>query len=428
MTVVLTMMVRDEADIIAATIEHHLAQGIDRILVTDNASVDGTRDILAAYAAVAPVTVLDDPEHRKQQGEVVTRMARLAFTEHGADWVVNGDADEFVRAIDPAFTVAEALARTPKEIAAFTVPVINLVGAMARKGAGFRRLVRRDERSLEELRAAGVHAHPTPNAIHVGSPDVEVAQGNHFVSLESQGEPPAGAALEVLHLPWRSSSQFERKTENMGRGYEASPHLRPSANHHGMRDWRRLRAGALLPFLARRMPTDEELEAPGFVLDTSLAERLEQLEALLPERLAAVLDSSEDEPFSSSEIHELRVRADLLAPLDEVAHEEIVALRGELDERNAELFQLRLHVQALDGLPGFAERVAMEREEAWQAGLEAAAPVRRALEGQVADAREQAAAAALERDAARDRLAALEAHPAVRAARLLQRALSPAGS
>ena len=101
MTTVLTLMVRDEADIIAAMLEHHLAHGIDRILVTDNGSVDGTREILAEYARVAPVTVFDDPEHRKQQAEVVTRMARLAATEHGAHWVVNGDADEFLRPVDP---------------------------------------------------------------------------------------------------------------------------------------------------------------------------------------------------------------------------------------------------------------------------------------------------------------------------------------
>ncbi|MGM1030248.1 MAG: glycosyltransferase family 2 protein [Actinomycetota bacterium] len=421
MTVVMTMMVRDEADIIAATIEHHLAQGIDRILVTDNASVDGTREILAEYASIAPVTVFDDPEHRKQQAQVVTRMARLAFEEHGADWVVNGDADEFVRAVDPSLTIAEALGRTPREIGAFTVPVVNLVGAMAQRGSGLRRLVLRDERSLEALRAAGVHAHPTPNAIHVGSGDIEVAHGNHFVSIEQQGEPPAEAALEVLHLPWRSSSQFERKIENMGRAYERNPDLRPSANHHGMRDWRRMRAGVLLPFLARRMPTADELDVPGYREDRSLLESLERLEPLLPERLAAVLDDHADEPFTTREIEEQRALAELLAPLDQVAQDDIVALRDELDARNTELYRLRLERETLDAIPGVAARIAAEREEAWLAGLEAAAPARRALEGQLADAREQAARAIAGRDQASSQLQRLREHPAMRAASAVKR-------
>ncbi|MGC5076995.1 glycosyltransferase family 2 protein [Agrococcus sp. DT81.2] len=422
MTVVMTMMVRDEADIIAATIEHHLAQGIDRILVTDNASTDGTREILAEYAAIAPVTVFDDPEHRKQQAQVVTRMARLAFEEHGADWVLNGDADEFVRAVDPSLTVAEALERTPKEIGAFTVPVVNLVGAMARRGSGLRRLVLRDERTIEALRAAGVHAHPTPNAIHVGSPDVEVAHGNHFVSIEQRGEPPAEAALEVLHLPWRSSGQFERKTENMGRAYEQNPDLRPSANHHGMRDWRRMRAGVLLPFLARRMPVAEELDVPGFREDRSLVESLERLEPLLPARLAAVLDDSADAPFTTAEIQEQRALAELLAPLDQVAQDDIVALRDELDARNTELFQLRLERETIDAIPGVAARIAAEREDAWHAGLDAATPARLALEGQLADAREQAARAGAERDGVASQLQQLRAHPAIRAAAAVKRA------
>ena len=46
MKVVLTMVVRDEEDILDAQLTFHLNAGVDFILVTDHRSVDGTRDIL----------------------------------------------------------------------------------------------------------------------------------------------------------------------------------------------------------------------------------------------------------------------------------------------------------------------------------------------------------------------------------------------
>src|ERR1700712_5921634 len=113
MKLVMTMMVRDEIDIVAPVIEHHLDQGVDLVMVTDNASVDGTTEVLQKYADLGVVELHHDPEHRKQQGERVTAMARRARTEHAADWVINGDADEFVVPIDQSLTVREALERTP---------------------------------------------------------------------------------------------------------------------------------------------------------------------------------------------------------------------------------------------------------------------------------------------------------------------------
>ena len=299
----MTMMVRDEADVIAAAIEHHLAEGFDRILVTDNASRDGTREILDAYSRVAPVTVYHDPEHRKQQTQVVTRMARLARVEFGADWVVNSDADEFVVSRTPGASVSDVIRSWPKEIGATTVPVVNLVGPVAKTGGGLvTRMLWRDERSDEQLRAAGVPAHPTPNAIHVGHPGVDVRQGNHFTSLLSKGEPPGGPGIEVLHVPWRSWDQFERKTINAGRGYEANPALRPSPNHHGMRDWRRWQEGRLLPFYLARMVTREPEPGDGFVFEPTLRDALTALDPVLPRYLGPIVDAVRDAPFTDDEV------------------------------------------------------------------------------------------------------------------------------
>ena len=46
MKLYLTLLVRDEADILTLNLEHHLAQGVDRFIVTDNRSIDETPLIL----------------------------------------------------------------------------------------------------------------------------------------------------------------------------------------------------------------------------------------------------------------------------------------------------------------------------------------------------------------------------------------------
>jgi hypothetical protein len=302
-----TLMVRDEVDIVAAMVEHHLAEGLDLLVVTDNGSVDGTREVLETYAADGRVELHHDPVHRKQQGAVVTAMARRARTEHRADWVLNLDADEFLVPVDRSLTVRDALERTPLHLNAFTVPVTNLVGPPAWSGSGIGRLAWRDHRADARLQEVGIHAQPTPNAVHRGESDVVVAQGNHFVSLVSNGRPDDAVALEVLHLPWRSWAQLERKVLNAGRAYEANPELRPSPNHHGMKDYRRHLAGRLRTAYLARTPTRAELadgERSGeYVRDEWLAGHLRSLVdvAAAPELLRAVVDPGLDEPVPDAE-------------------------------------------------------------------------------------------------------------------------------
>ena len=322
LTIIGTLMVRDEVDIVAAMVEHHIAQGLDRLIVTDNGSVDGTTEVLQQYADAGFVELHHDPVHRKQQHVLVTGMARRARTEYAADWVINADADEFWVPRDKNLTLREALEGIPLELNAFPVPVTNLVGPPARSGAGFDRLCWRDARTKEQLNAIGIFAHPTDNALHRGDPDVVVAQGNHFVNLKSTGSPDPALAIEVLHVPWRSWAQHERRVLNTGRAYDANPDLNPSPNHHMMNDYRRYQAGRLWYLYLLRLPTEAELlagEADGrFVRDPWLAEHLHSLveRARLPDLLKACLDRSDEGEVDPAEHASAIAIATLLAGVE----------------------------------------------------------------------------------------------------------------
>jgi len=276
MILAVTLMVRDEADVLPAWLDHHVAQGFDVFVITDNGSVDGTAELLAAFAARTDVTVdlRHDPVHRKQQGTVVTGMARDAAAVHHADWVVNADADEFVLPVDRSLTVRQVFERLDPVVGAFFVPVVNLTGRMARSGAGIERLHWRDERTADELRDAGLAAPPTPNTVHVGDPGVTVVQGNHRASVANGAPVPEELALEVLHLPWRSWKQYEHRVEVSGRAYEANPELTPSPRHHGMTDYRRLHEGLLQAVFSLRFVTDDEAAVGSFTRDDGIAEVL----------------------------------------------------------------------------------------------------------------------------------------------------------
>jgi glycosyltransferase involved in cell wall biosynthesis len=97
MKAVMTLLVRDEADIVDSMLSFHLNAGVDFVIAMDNGSVDGTTEILESYAADGVLHLLRQPEvdHYFAQGEWVTQMARLAATEFGADWIIHADADEF---------------------------------------------------------------------------------------------------------------------------------------------------------------------------------------------------------------------------------------------------------------------------------------------------------------------------------------------
>ena len=125
MKVVLTLLVRDEADIVDAHLAFHFAAGVDFVIATDHRSGDGTSEILERYASEGVLRVIREESQVARQAEWQTRMARLAATEHGADWVIPSDADEFWW--PRAGSIPEALASVPAEFGVVRALTRNFV-------------------------------------------------------------------------------------------------------------------------------------------------------------------------------------------------------------------------------------------------------------------------------------------------------------
>ena len=88
--IVAVSSILDEAGIIGETVGYLLDQGVDKLLISDGGSTDGTQEILAKF----PEVELLDQTGPFDQGAEITRLSRMAY-EQGAEWVVPFDADEF---------------------------------------------------------------------------------------------------------------------------------------------------------------------------------------------------------------------------------------------------------------------------------------------------------------------------------------------
>lgn len=276
----MTLLVRDEADVVAAMIEHHLAAGVDLVIATDNGSVDGTVEILEAYRDAGVLELHHEPAQDYEQGRWVTRMARRA-AELGADWVINADADEFFW---PASgSLKDVLGAVGPEFGAVEMRRDNLVADPRVDGGWVHRLVVRDTASLSP-RGTRIG----PKTCHRGDPDVTVEQGNHAVSGPRLG-PMTTAGLDILHVPDRGYDQYQRKIANGGAAYAANTRLAAGVGWHWREDYERLRDGTLHRTYLDRQPDLAAGLASGVLIgDTRLRDRLTALDPVVPWAFQAV--------------------------------------------------------------------------------------------------------------------------------------------
>ena len=220
MKLVMTLLARDEADIVDAQLSFHLNAGVDFVVATDNLSQDGTTEILESYARDGHLHLIREQGAYLHQAAWVTRMARLAATDFGADWIIHSDADEFWW--PRGESLKEVLVSIPERYGVVRALLRHFV-PRPENGSTF------DERMTVRVSASAPINDPRslfrPNVkvVHRSDPNVEVSIGTQRL-IDSRLVPLRGwCPIEFFHFPVRSLEQCERKYAHQQTGPGATP-------------------------------------------------------------------------------------------------------------------------------------------------------------------------------------------------------------
>jgi hypothetical protein len=201
----MTLAVRDEIDIIEANIRYHLDAGVDFIIATDHRSADGTTEILRRYERDGSLQLIRQDDKAFRQQEWVTEMARLAATRHGADWVINADADEFWW--PHSGTLHDVFGALPAQYGAIRGIWRHFVLRPERPVPFHERMVVRRAPALESVDPYCANA----KVAHRADSNVLVNPGNHDALGERLSLLREWVPLEILHFPIRSRERLATK-------------------------------------------------------------------------------------------------------------------------------------------------------------------------------------------------------------------------
>jgi Glycosyl transferase family 2 len=249
----MTLLLRDNADIVEANLRYHLARGVDVVLVTDNGSRDGTVDIVDRYRGRGVAEIWHKHSSDFDQSAWVTRMARLAATEHAADWVINNDADELWWPKEG--DLKQVFERIRPEYGRLIAPRTNFVARPDDSRHPFERM------TFREVRPENVQGRLLPKTAHRGVPDIVVGPGCHNAYAPGLTVVPDQDPIHIFHYSRRSFAQFEQRIRNAAEIMKENPEVRSNATWAWREAYRHLRDGTLREFYEARVVSDQAAQA-----------------------------------------------------------------------------------------------------------------------------------------------------------------------
>lgn len=225
---IMTLLVKDEEEMLEKNLIFHKSLGVDGFIVTDNNSSDATPRILQKYKDKGWILeVINEKATNYEQKKWVDRMIWKAKIDHKADWIINADADELWFSSSGSLKteleqtcanvlVCEMKCVYPEEHKPFwewdqTVEVVN-------------------NPLFYDLSRYSLFARQNKKVIHRAAGYLQISMGNHKVVMFPKRK--AVSNICIYHYNIRGKHSFFNKMINGGKQLEQNP------SKHGGRHWR----------------------------------------------------------------------------------------------------------------------------------------------------------------------------------------------
>ena len=225
---IMTLLVKNEEDMLEKNIQFHKAMGVDGFIITDNNSTDCTLDIIRKYQEKGWILeYIEETGTNYQQKKWVDRMVWIAKRKYHADWIINADADEFWY---PASGNLKNFLSTTK------ANVINVKprSVYPEEGKPFWQW-NRTVKAVPDYNEYNLSLYPIferqyKKVIHRSAGYIQISMGNHKVVMFPYKS--TYSDIYIYHYNIRGKQQFLAKMINGGK------QLEQNKSKHGGRHWR----------------------------------------------------------------------------------------------------------------------------------------------------------------------------------------------